>query len=79
MLFCHDVYIVVHGFCVVDMVIGMVWLRIKDDSSSENSYSEIIWMIEDIVDKHSVTSDILLCGTIGPWVKIPKPSRKTPR
>ena len=55
MLFCHDVHIVVHGFCVVDMVIGMVWLRIKDDSSSNNSYSEIIWMMEDIVDKHSVT------------------------
>ena len=31
MLFCHDVRIVVHGFCVVDMVMGMVWLRIKDD------------------------------------------------
>ena len=52
MLFCHDVHIVVHGLCVVDMVIGMVWLRIKDDSSSDNSYS---WMMEDIVDKHSVT------------------------
>ena len=39
MLFCHDVHIVVHGFCVVDMVIGMVWLHIKDDSSSENSYA----------------------------------------
>ena len=23
MLFCYDVHIVVHGFCVVDMVIGM--------------------------------------------------------
>ena len=55
MLFCHDVHIVVHGFCVVDMVIGMVWLHIKDDLSSENSYSEIIWMMGDIVDKHSVT------------------------
>ena len=38
MLFCHDVHIIVHGFCVVDMVMGMVWLRIKDDSSSDNSY-----------------------------------------
>ena len=37
------------------MVIGMVWLRVKDDSRSDNSYSEIIWMMEDIVDKHSVT------------------------
>ena len=55
MLFCHDVHIVMNGFCVVDMIIGMVWLRIKDDSSSDNSYSEIIWMMEDIVDKHSVT------------------------
>ena len=31
-------FVVVHGFCVVDMVIGMVWLRIKDDSNSDNSY-----------------------------------------
>ena len=54
MLFCHDVHIVVHGFCVVDMVMGMVCLRIKDDSSNDNSYSEIIWMMEDIVDKHNV-------------------------
>ena len=52
MLFYHDVHI---GFCVVDMIIGMVWLRIKDDSSSDNSYSDIIWMMEDIVGKHSVT------------------------
>ena len=44
-----------HGFCVVDMIIGMVWLRIKDDSSNDNSYSEIIWMMEDIAGKHSVT------------------------
>ena len=44
-----------HGFCVVDMIIGMVWLCIKDDSSSNNFYSEIIQMMEDIVDKHSVT------------------------
>ena len=44
-----------HGVCVVDMVIGMIWLHIKDDSSSDDYYSEIIWMMEDIVDKHSVT------------------------
>ena len=80
MLFCHDVYIAVYGFCVVDIVIGMVWLRIKNDSSSDNSYSEIIWMMKDIIDKHSITFRyIVLCGTTGPWVKIPKPSRKTPR
>ena len=36
-------------------VIGMIWLHIKDDSSSDKSYSEIIWMMEFIVDKHSVT------------------------
>ena len=45
--------------CMVSMwwtwFIDMVWLRIKDDSSSDNSYPEIIWMMEDIVDKHSVT------------------------
>ena len=41
MLFCYDVHIVVHGFYVVDMVISMVWLRIKQDSSSDNSYSDI--------------------------------------
>ena len=62
MLFFHDVHIVMHGFCVVDMVIGMVWLRIKDDSSSDNSYSKIIWMMEDIVDKHSVTSRYIIVG-----------------
>ena len=55
MLFCHDVHIVVLGFCVMDMVIGMVWLHIKDDSSSDNSYSNIIWMMKYIVDKHNVT------------------------
>ena len=55
MLFCHDFHIIVHGFCVVDMVMAMVWLRIKIDSSSANSYSEIIWMMEDIVYKHGVT------------------------
>ena len=38
MLFCHDVHSVVHGFCVVDMVIGMVWLRIKNDLSNDNCY-----------------------------------------
>ena len=37
------------------MIIGMVWLCIKDDSSSNNFYLEIIRMMEDIVDKHSVT------------------------
>ena len=55
MLFFHDFHIVVHGFCVVDMVMAMVWLHIKDDLSSANSYSEVIWMMEDIVDKHGVT------------------------
>ena len=25
MLFCHDVHIVMHGFCVVDMIIGIVF------------------------------------------------------
>ena len=55
MFFCHHVYIVVHGLCVVDMVIDMIWLRIKDDLSSNNSYLKIIWIMEDIVDKHSVT------------------------
>ena len=68
MLFFHDVHIVMHGFCVVDMVIGMVWLRIKDDSSSDNSYSEIIWMMEDIIDNHSVTFRYLIMwdhGSLG--------------
>ena len=60
MLFCHDVHIVMHGLCVVDMVIGMVWLRIKDDSSNDNSSLGIIWMMEDIVDKHSVTFQYII-------------------
>ena len=42
------------------MVIGMVWLRIKEDSSNDNSYSEIIWIMEDIVDKHIVTFRYIL-------------------
>ena len=33
----------------------MVWLRIIDDSSSGKYYLEIIWILEDIVDKHNVT------------------------
>ena len=29
MLFCHNVHIVVHGFCVVDMVVGMVGYALR--------------------------------------------------
>ena len=49
---------------VVDMV--MVWLRIKDDLSSGKYYSKIIWIMEDIVDKHSLTFRYIIY--VGPWV-----------
>ena len=32
MLFCHDVHIVVHGFCVVDMVVVSGILRVSGSS-----------------------------------------------
>ena len=33
----------------------MIWLRIKNDLSSDKYYSNIIWIMEDIIDKHGVT------------------------
>ena len=33
----------------------MVWLFIKDDLCSGKYYLKIIWIMEDIFDKHSVT------------------------
>ena len=49
---------------MVDMV--MVWLHIKDDLSCGKYYSEIMWIMEDIVDKHSVTFRYIIY--VGPWV-----------
>ena len=49
---------------MVDMV--MVWLHIKDDLSCGKYYSEIMWIMEDIVDKQSVTFRYIIY--VGPWV-----------
>ena len=44
----------------------MVWLRIKDDLNNDKYYSKIIWIMENIVDKHSVTSQYIIY--MGPCV-----------
>ena len=44
----------------------MVWLCIKDDLSSDKYYLEIIWIMEDIVDKHIVTFRYIIY--VGPLV-----------